>query len=158
EISRGQEERRHAESARLSQGLQQVYEAQQKKEWHRPKEAVKAAPKKPKPKQDDDDDDRMPRWKKGVLVVAGLLVLYWTASAAYALSTSIGRPSAPRTAPVAGRVLFEDGQPVTDGTVWFHAQEAPFRNASGVIGKDGSFKLTSFAPNDGAPAGRYKVV
>jgi hypothetical protein len=60
---------------------------------------------------------------------------------------------------VSGKVLFE-GKPAVNGFVHFHpldhSQTDPLV-PQGQIGADGSFRLTSFKFEDGAPAGRYAV-
>jgi hypothetical protein len=55
---------------------------------------------------------------------------------------------------VTGTVKFADGQPVTSGTIYFDSNQF---NAYGQIQPDGSFTLTTLRPNDGAPAGTYRV-
>jgi len=59
---------------------------------------------------------------------------------------------------VHGTVVFPDGQPLTRGTVEFEAmnQTKPI-TASGEIAKDGTFRLGTFAANDGAIAGEHRV-
>ena len=72
------------------------------------------------------------------------------------LAAGCGGP--PKTYLVHGMVVFPDGQPLTRGTVEFEAlqQNKPI-TASGEIAKDGSFRLGTFAPNDGAIAGEHRV-
>src|SRR5689334_6539588 len=58
---------------------------------------------------------------------------------------------------VKGKVLLRDGKPLSSGRVVFVAQEAPAVSATGELGPDGSFTLTSLRPDDGAVPGKYKV-
>lgn len=85
--------------------------------------------------------------------LTGLLFL-----AALGLSSCGGDGRKP-TFPVAGRVL-RDGKPVAHATVVFHptgaAEPDPVR-PRGTTGADGSFALTTYDGNDGAPAGDYRV-
>ena len=63
----------------------------------------------------------------------------------------------PATYPVKGVVLFDDGTPVTSGTVEFLSKSQSI-NARGEIQPDGKFTLTTFRPNDGAVAGEHDIV
>jgi hypothetical protein len=56
--------------------------------------------------------------------------------------------------PVSGKVVMDDGQPVTNARVVFVRGTI---NASGELGADGTFKLTTGGRGEGAPAGEYKV-
>ena len=61
--------------------------------------------------------------------------------------------------PVTGKVLFE-GRPAAGAVVQFHPQDKADKNALaplGEVGADGTFRLTTYAHEDGAPAGRYAV-
>jgi hypothetical protein len=58
------------------------------------------------------------------------------------------------TAPVSGKVTYK-GKPVPNGTVMFVPAEGPA--ATGEIGPDGSYRLTTYVPNDGAVLGSHKV-
>ncbi len=63
------------------------------------------------------------------------------------------------THPVRGRVYF-DGSPAAGAYVVFHRTEAAngrVLRADGLVDADGSFVLSTYTPNDGAPAGDYKV-
>ncbi len=73
------------------------------------------------------------------------------ALAALLLSTA-GCVRGPRIVPVSGQVLI-DGKPLEHGFV----QVIPegYRAASGKIGPDGRFQLTTFAPNDGCAVGSH---
>jgi hypothetical protein len=63
--------------------------------------------------------------------------------------------------PVTGKLLM-DGQPMTRATIIFHPiKEWPKGTATSrpraVVDKDGTFKVSTYANADGAPAGDYKV-
>lgn len=59
-----------------------------------------------------------------------------------------------KTYPVSGKVTFEDGSPLTKGTVVF---ESTTMAAMGQIQPDGTYTLTTYKDGDGAPEGSYKV-
>src|SRR5262245_4042273 len=62
--------------------------------------------------------------------------------------------------PVHGKVAFPDGTPLDGGLVVFEQQqegESPVM-ARGDIHTDGSYKLSTFRPGDGVPAGKYRVL
>jgi hypothetical protein len=61
----------------------------------------------------------------------------------------------PKTVPVRGTVTYK-GKPVPNGTVLFVPVAGP--HATGEIGPDGSYVLTTVRPGDGAVPGTYKVV
>ena len=63
-------------------------------------------------------------------------------------------PAAPRTVPVKGRVLL-DGKPLQGATVVFTPKEG--RPPTGVTNGAGEFALTTFAKDDGALPGTYRV-
>lgn len=76
----------------------------------------------------------------------------------FSLAAVAGCGGPPKTYLVHGMVVFPDGQPLTRGTVEFetlHQNKAI--TASGEIAKDGTFRLGTFAPNDGAIAGEHRV-
>jgi hypothetical protein len=63
------------------------------------------------------------------------------------------------TFPVSGKVL-DGSKPVANATVVFHpvgGVEADVPKPRGTTAADGSFTLTSYDGNDGAPAGEYRV-
>ncbi len=76
---------------------------------------------------------------------------------AFGLLAASGCSSQLQTYPVSGIVEFENGRPVVVGTVELLSVEHSI-NARGNIQPDGTFKLTTFTPNDGAVAGRHKCV
>jgi hypothetical protein len=57
-------------------------------------------------------------------------------------------------APVTGRVTF-NGKPVTEGEITFLPDNGP--QAAGMIQPDGTFRLTTLSPGDGAVVGRHQV-
>jgi hypothetical protein len=65
-----------------------------------------------------------------------------------------------RTYPVEGRVVFRDGKEATElagGFVTFEAEESQV-SAQGEIQPDGTFRMGTFKPGDGAVPGRHKVL
>jgi hypothetical protein len=72
----------------------------------------------------------------------------------YALLLSGCGPRAPETASVTGRVTFH-GKAVDKGRIVFYPTEG--RPATGTIGPDGSFRLTTFSEGDGALLGKHRV-
>jgi len=67
-----------------------------------------------------------------------------------------GKPSVYR---VSGKVMCE-GQPAAGAVVRFYPAEganAKYPAPQGIAGQDGSFKITTYKANDGAPAGKYGV-
>jgi hypothetical protein len=64
--------------------------------------------------------------------------------------------SGPEMASVRGKVTYK-GQPVPKGTVTFVATDPSRRNATGAIDSDGSYRLQTEQPGDGAMLGDYKV-
>lgn len=69
-----------------------------------------------------------------------------------------GGPAAPKTLKVKGTVKF-DGQPLSKGQVSFQSMDGGdiARPATGTIGSDGTYELSTFADKDGALPGNYKV-
>ena len=62
--------------------------------------------------------------------------------------------------PVDGRVVWKDGSPATElagSQVVFDLPEKQ-TSARGIVQADGTFRLATTKPNDGALAGTYKVV
>jgi hypothetical protein len=60
----------------------------------------------------------------------------------------------PRVVPVSGTILY-NGKPLPFGSVMFQPDKG--QAAVGDIQADGSFKLSSYGPNDGAVPGKHKV-
>jgi hypothetical protein len=83
----------------------------------------------------------------------------WALSAGALLSASCGGPGGPKAYPVQGRV-FHKGQPAAGARVVFHPKSTVDPQAPrpyGTVRPDGSFNLTTYKPDDGAPAGDYHV-
>lgn len=60
---------------------------------------------------------------------------------------------------VTGQVLYEDGTPVTEGTVACESLDADAKlMAQGEIGSDGRFELGTGKPKSGALPGKYRVI
>lgn len=74
--------------------------------------------------------------------------------ASLALSVAGCGPSYPTTHPVSGTITYQ-GQPVPQGTIVFYPEEG--RAAMSNIEADGSYRLTTFRPGDGALPGRHTV-
>jgi hypothetical protein len=91
------------------------------------------------------------RWLLAAVAGLPLLAAGWGCS---------GSSSLP-TIPVHGQVTY-NGQPVTQGTVTFLPREttdgAPRRPATGAIQPDGTYRLATLRPDDGAMPGEYQVV
>jgi hypothetical protein len=87
-----------------------------------------------------------PRWR--VLLFAGALLL---------LASCRADPQRPH--PVSGKVFFQK-QPAHGAIVTFvllSAADAKAPRPTAMVGKDGSFELTTRRARDGAPAGHYAV-
>lgn len=61
----------------------------------------------------------------------------------------------PKVYPISGKVLYK-GEPVTGADITFICEEKE-RSAFGRTDSQGRFKLTTFAPNDGAVEGKHVV-
>ena len=88
----------------------------------------------------------------GLLLAAGALVT---------LASGCGGHKGPRLYPVKGVVRI-NGEPAKGVNVMFTPVAPPEGGATplspaAVTGEDGSFRLMSFKPGDGAPAGEYRV-
>lgn len=55
-----------------------------------------------------------------------------------------------------GKVTFDDGESVPNGTVIFQSMDNKFMSR-GEIQSDGSYKMSSESANDGIPPGEYRV-
>jgi hypothetical protein len=61
--------------------------------------------------------------------------------------------------PVHGRVVYEDGSPLTEGIVIGEKAEGGRRvKAQGSVKSDGTFSWGTLSPGDGAEPGKYRVV
>ena len=76
---------------------------------------------------------------------------WWALAALVAL---VGCNDRPDMAPVTGRVLY-NGQPLPYGSIVFQPPRGQL--AAAAIQTDGSFRLSTFAENDGAIVGPHKV-
>lgn len=88
---------------------------------------------------------------RGLRPTAGLVVAVF-------LVVATGLPGCrrgPVVVPVSG-VVEVDGKPLASGAITVVPKDG--RPASGRIGKDGRFTLTSFAPGDGVLTGTHQVV
>ena len=65
-----------------------------------------------------------------------------------------GCDTGPRLVPVSGKVLI-DGQPLTYGFIQVMPENE--RVATGTIGQDGTFTLSTYEDNDGAVLGKHKA-
>ena len=96
-----------------------------------------------------DSEIRMPglttRRRSLVLAFAGMAAIFAFGS---------GCKQTPRVVPVAGKVLY-NGKPLPFGSVMFQPDQG--QAAVGDIQADGSFKLSSYGPDDGAVPGKHKV-
>jgi hypothetical protein len=81
----------------------------------------------------------------------GLVVL------ACAAGCGAGGPTLAERVPVSGRVVLASGKPLTKGRVTFVSRDLSAPPASGDLGPDGAFRLTTRDPGDGAVPGAYRV-
>ena len=95
---------------------------------------------------------------KLVLAIISMIRLKIFGLVMLSLGVAPGCSRQPTTYLVHGTVVFPDGKPLTRGTVEFEAvnQSKPI-TASGEIANDGTFRLGTFAANDGAIAGQHRV-
>lgn len=70
------------------------------------------------------------------------------------ITAGCGGPSRPETVPVSGRVTYQ-GKPVPMGQIMFYPDQG--RPAVGTIDADGHYRLRTFAPDNGAIPGHYRV-
>jgi hypothetical protein len=92
------------------------------------------------------------RTRPGVWLAAALLL------AAGACSGGGERP----VYPVRGKVFAKGGKPAHRAIVWLHPEakstsESKSQLPHGVVEQDGSFQLSTYGKDDGAPPGRYRV-
>jgi hypothetical protein len=60
--------------------------------------------------------------------------------------------------PVSGTVKLPNGTPISGGLVVFRPLGPDQKPARGAIAADGSFRLSTAVPNDGAAPGEYQVM
>lgn len=88
----------------------------------------------------------------------GWAVILWVAAL---LLTGCGSGDQMDIYPVQGKVMF-NGSPAEGATVVFLGTTEELRGKkapipTGKVQSDGTFRLTSYEPDDGAPAGEYRV-
>lgn len=94
------------------------------------------------------------RWNKvarEISLVAALLVYF----ACPGCGSRQASPLIAATVPVKGKVTYK-GKPLTRGEIMFHPVSGTMF-AHGTINGDGSFRLTTFTPGDGAAVGSHRV-
>jgi hypothetical protein len=85
------------------------------------------------------------------------LTVCFVASGFLLLATIQGCGSkGPSLGKVSGKVTHK-GQPVTKGTITFLPEDKNERAASGTIGSDGNYTLTTYTQGDGAVLGRHRI-
>jgi hypothetical protein len=62
----------------------------------------------------------------------------------------------PETYPIRGKVVYEDGKPLTTGLITFNLVSDPETRAYGKIGKDGTFTLDALAMAPDATSKRFE--
>jgi hypothetical protein len=87
-----------------------------------------------------------------------LLGLLLAATALTGASCGKAKDGRKPTFPVSGQVQYE-GKPAPGATVVFHplGADAQAPRSYARAGPDGTFRLSTWDPDDGAPAGRYAV-
>lgn len=75
-----------------------------------------------------------------------------------ALLTVVGCGGGASTIPIKGKLVFDDGKPVSGASIRFMPTGEKGRMASGYTSKDGTFELTTVNAGDGAQPGDYVVV
>jgi hypothetical protein len=68
-----------------------------------------------------------------------------------------GSSGAAKTHKVTGKVTTADGSPVSGAAVSFQGSGSKAFAANGTTGTDGSYSLSTFDTDDGAPDGEYNV-
>ena len=89
--------------------------------------------------------------KENRVIVVRTLLLF---SLVAVIPAGCSRKAGLETAPVSGKVTYR-GKAVPTGTVMFVPDEGPA--ATGEIGSDGAYKLTTYTTGDGAVIGKHKV-
>jgi hypothetical protein len=116
--------------------------------------ALRTAWERPRPSATADTGERTP-WVKYLIALSLLLALV---AGMYYLYTSLFGAGKRTVYPVEGVVMFQ-GKPAVGARVTFipidKSKDRYF--PTGKVGEDGSFKLTTYEPDDGAPVGKYQV-
>lgn len=84
----------------------------------------------------------------------GIKQCSWLLAGLCCLVVSGCGPETPLTAPVHGRITV-GGKPITTGRIVFYPEIG--RSGTAVIGADGTYRLATFQPNDGATIGKHHV-
>ena len=92
-----------------------------------------------------------------IYVITGVLKCAFMA-AVFLAATGCGRSDRIDVYPVEGSVLYQ-GKPAVGAFVTFHPNRPEIENriSAATVGDDGKFRLSTYNPNDGAPAGEYRV-
>jgi hypothetical protein len=85
------------------------------------------------------------------------MALFCCAAMLLASAPGCGSSSAAKTSAVKGKVTTADGAPVKGASVAFGGTGSKAFQSTGSTGDDGSYTLSTFAENDGAPEGNYSV-
>jgi hypothetical protein len=86
----------------------------------------------------------------------------FVAGSLFAVICTIGCRQKPTSAvripthPVHGRLLV-DGAPAPGAMVKFHSKQQPGRTPTGIVREDGSFSVSFYDTEDGAPVGEYAL-
>ena len=102
-----------------------------------------------------NEDEMLTSMKTNYLI--GTLILLVVVAAGYYFIFCEETRQTPTLRDRAGIVLFQGKPAIGARVTLFPENKADRFLPSGVVGEDGTFQLTSFSPNDGAPAGRYRV-
>jgi hypothetical protein len=94
----------------------------------------------------------------GSSIAAALVLLFVLLASLKAFFSPSRTARGQRVYPVQGQVLCA-GRPAVGARVVFHSKgNTETLCPSGTVDDDGSFRLTTYEPEDGAPAGEYSVV
>jgi tetratricopeptide (TPR) repeat protein len=120
--------------------------------------AKQAAKQSHEEEEEDDEPTWLQKWKKPTPLactgVLALVLLYF-----FFPTSLFGHANRYALHQVKGQVTFE-GKPIPNASLVFYPVNPKTDNhprPKAVAGSDGLFKLGSYAANDGAPAGEYKV-
>ena len=88
-----------------------------------------------------------------------MLLIGLLAMLAFGLASCSKSEGRKPTFPATGKVLLPDGKPAEHALVVFHpvGDGASMTKPRGKVGADGTYKLTTYDTDDGAPAGDYRV-
>ena len=88
-----------------------------------------------------------------------LTLLLLLASVSLVLASCSKSDDRKPTFAASGRVLLPDGKPAEHALVVLHpvGDESSLTKPRGKVGADGTYKLTTYDTDDGAPAGEYRV-